>query len=128
MRLGRTSLQILLMTNAAELRFRRRLQKPGYSNYRRMLCTSDTKFLQSAASKQVFHYTSPTKALKYDPKAKNLVVTYDLFLQNWRMVNCDDVDVIATIKTSPDPQDFWKYFYASLKPMSGTNKAQFMNK
>ena len=127
MRLGRTALQILLATNAAELRFKRRLEKQGFNVYRRMLCTTDQKLLQSAAGKRIFHYTNPTNSLKYDPASKNLVVAFDIFMQNWRMINCNDVDVIAVIKTSPDPTDFWKYFYERINDMSTDQKARFMD-
>ena len=127
MRLGRSALWTLLQTNAAELRFHRRLDKPGFGDYRRMLCTNDERLLQSAPGKLVFHYTSPNHSLKYNPASKNLIVAFDLFLQNWRMINCNDVDLIAVIKTSPDPADFWKYFYERLAPMSPAHKAQFMN-
>lgn len=127
MRLGRTALWMLLQTNAAELRFRRRLNKPGFNDYRRMLCTNDKKLLLSAPGKRIFNYVPPTSSLKYDPASKNLVVAFDIFLQNWRMINCNDVEVIAVIKTSPDPSAFWKYFYERLADMSADQKARFMN-
>ena len=127
MRLGRAALSILLATNAAELRFKRRLNKSGFGSYRRMLCTSDRRLLLSAPGKRILNFKPPTGSLKYNPASKNLVVTYDIFYQNWRMINCDDVDVIAIIKTSPDPSEFWKYFYKNLVDMSSTHKAQFMN-
>ena len=127
MRLGRTALWMLLATNAAELRFRRRNDKPGFNVYRRMLCTTDKRLLLSAPGKRILNYVPPNGTLRYDPAAKNLVVCWDIFMQNWRMVNCDDVDVIAVIKTSPDPTDFWKYFYERLADMSASQKAGFMN-
>ncbi|MEY5134971.1 MAG: hypothetical protein RL709_672 [Pseudomonadota bacterium] len=127
MRLGRTALWTLLANNAAELRFRRRINKPGFKDYRRMLCTIDKRLLLSAPGKQILNYTVPNGSLRYDPAAKNLVVCWDIFMQNWRMVNCDDVDVIAVIKTSPDPTDFWKYFFERLADMSAAQKARFMN-
>lgn len=128
MRLGRTSLETLLLYNAIELKFKRRITKGGNNQYRRMLCTKDIKFLQSAPSKKVFRFTIPTGALKYDPRSKNLVVAFDLFMQNWRMINCDDVDAISIINTSPDPTKFWKYFYASIYQMSTNAKQSFMNR
>jgi hypothetical protein len=127
MRLGRSALYMLLRTNAAELRFKRRINKPGAGDYRRMLCTNDQSILRSAAGKRIFKYIEPTGSLKYDPVAKNLVVVWDIFLLNWRMINCNDVDVVAVIKTSPDPSDFWKYFFERLKDMSADQKARFMN-
>jgi hypothetical protein len=127
MRLGITSLAILLQTNAAELRFKRRREKTGFNNFRRMLCTSDKKLLLSAPAKRILRFVPTYGHLKYDPRSKNLIVTWDIFLQNWRMINCDDVDLIAVIKTSPDPSDFWKYFYERLVNMSAEQKAKFMN-
>jgi hypothetical protein len=118
---------MLLQTNAAELRFLRRIEKPGFNDYRRMLCTNDKKLLLSVPGKRILHYTPPTSSLKYDPTAKNLVVAWDIFMQNFRMINCNDVEVIAVIKTSPDPQSFWKYFYERLANMSAKQKAGFMN-
>lgn len=127
MRLGRTALAILLQTNVAELRFRRRIDKPGFIDYRRMLCTNDKKLLLSAPGKQILNYAVPTGALKYDPASKNLISVWDIFLQNYRMINCNDVEVIAVIKSSPDPMPFWKYFNERLVHMSAAQKAQFMN-
>ena len=127
MRLGRTALWMLLQTNAAELRFRRRIEKPGFNDYRRMLCTNDQRLLLSAPGKRVLNYVPATGSLKYDPSSKNLVVCWDLFMQNYRMINCNDVEVIAVIKTSPDPNPFWKYFYERLAAMSAASKSSFMN-
>ena len=92
-----------------------------------MLCTRDIKLLESAPGKNILNYTNPTSQLRYNPAAKNLVVAWDIFLQNWRMINCDDVEVIAIIKTSPDPTPFWKYFQEKLVPMSAAQKASFNN-
>lgn len=127
MRLGRTALAILLQTNVAELRFRRRTEKPGFQDYRRMLCTNDKRLLLSTPGKEVLNFVPPNGHLKYDPSAKNLVVSWDIFLQNFRMINCNDVEVIAVIKSSPDPTPFWTYFYERLAHMSAAQKAQFMN-
>lgn len=127
MRLGLNALSTLLRANAVELRFLRRIKKQGHKDYRRMLCTNDIGLLQSAPGKITFHYTPPTQSLKYDPRSKNLINTFDIFMQNWRMINCDDVDVIAVIKTYPDPSEFWKYFHEKLSQMSAAHKARFMN-
>lgn len=127
MRLGRTALFILLGTNAVELRFKRRIIRSQMGDYRRMLCTNDQKLLQSAPGKKTFNYINPSGSLKYDPAAKNLIVAFDIFMQNWRMINCNDVEVIAVIKTSPDPSEFWKYFFERLKDMSADQKARFIN-
>jgi hypothetical protein len=127
MRLGRTALQILLQTSVAELRFLRRIEKPGFKDYRRMLCTNDKTLLLSTPGKRVLNYVPPTGSLPYDPAAKNLIPCWDIFMQNYRMVNCNDVEVISLIKTTPDPSKFWEYFYDRLVVLSSQQKAQFMN-
>lgn len=127
MRLGRTALYSVLSKNAAELRFRRRIDKPGFNVFRRMLCTGDKALLNSGPGKKVLRFVPSYGFLRYNPASKNLVLTWDIFLQNWRMINCDDVDVIAVIKTSPDPTEFWKYFYSRLVYMSAEQKLRFMN-
>jgi len=127
MRLGRMALWTLLNTNAAELRFHRRIPKPSFKDYRRMLCTRDQRLLKSPGGLKVLNYVNPTGHLRYDPTSKNLVVAWDIFLQNWRMINCDDVEVISVIKTTPDPTPFWKYFNERLLHMSASQKAIFMN-
>lgn len=127
MRLGRSSLYMLLQTSVAELRFRRRIDKPGFKDYRRMLCTNDQRLLNSIQGKKVLNFVPATGQLKYNPAAKNLIVAWDIFLQNYRMINCNDVDLIAVIKSSPDPADFWKYFNERLAAMSANQKAQFIN-
>lgn len=127
MRLGRSALATLLQTNCAELRFKRRIDKPGFKDYRRMLCTLDRKLLLSAPGKKIFRFRPPSGNLKYDPASKNLIVAYDIFMLDWRMINCNDIDVIAIIKSSPDPSEFWKYFYDQIARMSAKHKALFMN-
>ena len=127
MRLGRSALYILLQTNVAELRFRRRIEKEGFKDYRRMLCTNDQRLLLSTPGKEILHFEPSRGQLKYNPAAKNLVVVWDIFMQNYRMVNCNDVDLIAVVKSSPDPTEFWKYFNERLYNMSAVQKAQFMN-
>jgi hypothetical protein len=127
MRLGRTALWILLQKNVVELRFHRRIFKQGFKDYRRMLCTNDKSLLLSVPGKQILNFTSPSGSLRYDPASKNLIVAWDIFIQNFRMINCDDVEVVAVIQTTPDQTEFWKYFNFRLAKMSADQKALFMN-
>lgn len=129
MRLGSSSLALLLMQNVVELRFKRRREKSGFNDYRRMLCSNDKNLLMSKLGREVLNYNPPEgQGLPYDPRSKNLVIAYDIFYQNFRAINCNDVEVISVIKTSPDPTEFWKYFNEKIRPMSAPQKATFMNK
>ena len=128
MRIGIGALTLLLQNSVVEVRFRRRIEKAGYQDYRRMLCTNDRLLLNSQLGRNILNYNPPRDGgLKYNPAAKNLIPVWDVFMQNFRAINCNDVDVVAVIKTSPDATEFWKYFNENLIPMSSDQKAAFMN-
>jgi hypothetical protein len=128
MRLGRAALAQLLMTNVVELRFRRRIEKAGFGDYRRMLCTNDRGLLMSQLGRNILNFEPATQPPKFSPTQKNLIITWDIFMQNYRCINCNDVEVVAVIKTSPDPKDWWQYFNESILPMPAAQKVAFMNK
>ena len=127
MRLSTTGLMGLLHTNVAELRFRRRIVKPGYNDYRRMLCTTDPILLNSIGGKNILNYAPPHGGhLKYSPFAKNLVIVWDIFMQDYRAVNCNDCDVVSVIQSTP-PEKFWDYFNEQIIHMSAGEKMAFQN-
>lgn len=128
MRLGRSALALLLMTNVVELRFKRRIEKAGFGDYRRMLCTNDRLLLMSQLGRNILNFEPATQPPKFNPAQKNLIITWDIFMQNYRCVNCNDVETVAVIKTSPDATEWWKYFNESIAPMPAAQKAAFMNK
>lgn len=128
MRLGRSALAQLLMTNVVELRFRRRIEKAGFGDYRRMLCTNDRGLLMSQLGRNILNFEPATQPPKFNPAQKNLIITWDIFMQNYRCINCNDVEVVAVINTSPNATEWWKYFNESIAPMPAGQKAQFMNK
>lgn len=126
MRLSRQGLLTLLLNHVVELRFRRRILKEGFNSQRRMLCTNDKMLLTSQQGKRILNYTPPTNKLPYNPAQKNLIPVWDIFMQNYRMVSCESVDVVAVIKSTPS-DDFWKYFQEKILPMGALAKAEFMN-
>lgn len=128
MRLGRSALAQLLMTNVVELRFKRRIEKAGFGDYRRMLCTNDKLLLLSQLGRNILNFEPAAQPPKFNPAQKNLIITWDIFMQNYRCINCNEVEVIAVINTSPDPKEWWQYFNESLSPMPAAQKAAFMNK
>ena len=128
MRLGRSALAQLLMTNVVELRFRRRIEKAGFGDYRRMLCTNDKGLLMSQLGRNILNFEPATQPPKFNPAQKNLIISWDIFMQNYRCINCNDVEVVAVINASPNATEWWKYFNESIAPMPAGQKAQFMNK
>ncbi len=126
MRLSATGLAQLLQENVVELRFKRRLKKQGFNDNRRMLCTNDALLLNSEAGKKILNFVVPTDQMKYNPLAKNLVPTYDIFMQNYRMVSVEQCDVIAVISTRP-PDKWWLYFDKKIRSLTAAEKLLFIN-
>jgi len=117
----------LLANNVVEIKFLRRHDKPGWQLSRRMLCTNDWALLNTLLGKRVLHFVPPRLSLPYNPTSYNLVIAFDIFMQNWRAINCDRCDVVAIIPTSPDPAKWWDYFTDSIMKMSAAQKQAFMN-
>ena len=126
MYLSSGGLMQLLAKNVVELRFRRRHEKNGFKIQRRMLCTNDRNLLNSEAGKKILNYVVPTHRRKYDPVAKNLVVAYDIFMQQYRTIDVRTCDVIAVISTDP-PTKWWEYFNNNVLHMSSNQKLVFIN-
>jgi len=119
MHLSTTGLMQLLHKNVVELRFTRRHYKEGFKMQRRMLCTNDATLLLSEAGKKILNYTVPTQSRKYNPAAKSLVSAYDIFMQQYRMIDVRTCDVIAVIPSQP-PEKWWEYFNNKVINMSAS--------
>ena len=124
MKVSRVKLENLLLNNVAEIRFYRRIQKPGVNPYRRMLCTNDYRFLNSKKAKLVFNYRVPTGSLPYNPKDYGLVTVYDLLVQDFRQVPADAVDVLSYMRTTPS-DEFWKFYNAVLAKIPQADRLKY---
>ena len=127
MRVSQSALTKLLEKNAVELRFLRRRPIAGSPPTRRMLATNDGMLLNSAAGKTALNFRPASGRLKINPTQKGLVLTWDIFMQDYRLVPAESVDVVSVIPTTP-PEEFWKYFSEVLSRMSSTDKELFMDK
>lgn len=119
-----TSLRPILQNAACEIKFARRRPVPGKSIFRRMLCTNSNTILNSIDGRITLNYKPSTKAPKYDPNAKNLIIVWDLLMQDYRCINCDNCDLITTI---PAGEAFWTYFKENIMTLSIQQKIQFMD-
>jgi hypothetical protein len=126
MYLSASGLTQLLQQHVVELRFRRKHLKEGFNTQRRMLCTNDRNMLNSEAGKRILNYVPPTHSKKYNPLSKNLVVAYDIFMQQYRTINVGACDVIAVIATNPSDK-WWDYFDKNVRQMNTAKKLVFMN-
>jgi len=119
-----TSLKPILQNAACEVRFPRRRPVPGRGPTRRMLCTNSNVILNSIDGRITLNYRPSTKAPKFDPNAKNLVIAWDIFMQDYRCINCDSCELIATI---PAGEAFWTYFKNNIVKLSQQQKITFMD-
>lgn len=127
MRVSQTALTALLNKNAVELRFLRRRPIMGAPATRRMLATNDATLLNSSEGRVALNFRPATGTLKFNPQQRGLVLTWDIFMQDYRLVPAESVEIVSVIPTTP-PEEFWKYFSEVLSRMSTTDKQQFMDK
>jgi len=125
MRVSRSQLMGILKNNVCEVKFVRRVFKPGAPATRRMLCTNSFTLLNSENGRLTLNYRATSKLPVYDPTIKNLIITWDIFMQNYRQINFDgSVDLIKTI---PANDEFWEYFSKNLANLTPQEKLQFQN-
>lgn len=127
MKLSQSALAALLSKNAVEVKFLRRRPRRGDLPTRRMLCTNDLTMLHSAQGRVALNFRSAPKSLDFNPQQKGLVLTWDIFMQDYRLIPAESVDVVAVIPTTP-PEEWWKYFSQVLSKMSATDKLAFMDR
>ena len=127
MKLSQASLAALMSKNAVEIKFLRRRPVIGSPAFRRMFATNDLLLLNSAAGRTALNFRPATGSLDFNPAQKGLVVTWDIFMQDYRLVPANTADVISVIPTTP-PDEFWKYFSEVLSKMSTADKMSFIDK
>ena len=123
MAVGLGSLQQLLQSNVCDIRFSRRRNKAGAAATRRMICTLDESLLNSTEGRITLNYRPAKGGLRYNPSHINLLIAWDVLMQDYRNINMDSCEVIEEIPTDK----FWEYFHQRLGGMSPAAKLGFMN-
>jgi hypothetical protein len=124
MKVSLATLKSLLLNNVVEIKFNSRRIKPGAAPTRRMLCTNSLALLNSTEGRIALNYKRAINSPKFNPNEKNLIITWDIFMQNYRCINMAACDMIQVI---PANQQFWKYFNERLVMLSAAQKINFMN-
>ena len=70
------------------------------------------------------NFKPTSKPPKYNPGQKNLIITWDVFMQNYRSINMSDCQLISII---PANDQFWNYFTEKLTNMTPAQKIGFMD-
>jgi len=118
------TLKNLLLQNVCEIKFSRRRPVPGKPLTRRMLCTNSFQLLNSTNGRLALNYRPAVNRPAYNPTAYNIIITWDLFMQDYRCISMDQCELITLI---PANELFWKYFREKLQYMSPQEKLSFMN-
>jgi len=118
------TIKSLLLNNVVEIKFLRKRPKPGTPDTRRMLCTNSLSLLNSTEGRLALNYRRAIQMPKFDPTAKNLVITWDIFMQDYRCINMAACDLIQVI---PANKEFWTFFNNRLVGMDAAQKINFMN-
>lgn len=114
----------MLQNNVAEVKFVRKKPKPGFPAERRMLCTNSGQLLNSQKGRSALNYTPPKSGSNYNPNLKNLIITWDIFMQDYRTINVDRCQLISII---PADDSFWEYFADKLLSLTPDQKLAFMS-
>ena len=130
MKLSPDGLQAMMQKSVVELVFTRRHVKDGWPMGRRMLCTLDRKLLQSLPGRMTLNFRVPSHPPPYVAKAYNLVVTWDIFWQDYRAIPVDSVQVVSFFPThnKKEQDKFWAYFTARFQNMSAQDKIDYMKR
>jgi hypothetical protein len=96
----------------------------GRSLYRRMLCTNSNNLLLSIDGRLTLNYTPAKGPPKYNHGEKNVIVAWDVLMQDYRTINCQSVDLIRSV---PANEEFWDFFRKELVIMTPGQKMMFMD-
>ena len=119
----RAALDSLLLNNVCEVRFVRRRPRAGDGPTRRMLCTKSYELLNSINGRLTLNYAPPKGPKKINEAAENVLVVWDVLMQQYRTISMNSCDLIQQIPND----EFWEYFNENIYPMSPEQKFNFMN-
>ena len=80
--------------------------------------------LNSENGRLTLNFRPTSNFQDYNPAVKNLIIVWDIFMQNYRQINCDNVDLIETI---PANDEFWEYYVDKIENMTQQEKINFQN-
>ena len=125
MKVTRDQLKAILLNNVCEIKFLRRRLLTGKPSTRRMMATLSYTLLNSTNGRLTLNFRPTYRPARFNPAQKNLLTVWDIFMQDYRNVNCDDVEIIAKI---PANEKFWEYFANVLQKMTPQEKITFQDK
>jgi hypothetical protein len=122
---NRATLTTLLNSNVCEIQFVRRRPKraPHRPSVRYMICTNSAKILRSRDGKISLNFRE-ARGVKINEAKHNMVVVWDVIMQDYRNVPLENCVVINTIPANK----FWEFYNNILYPMSRDDKSNYMDR
>ena len=124
MRIELQRLKQELLSNVCEVVFPRRRPLGWRSPIRKMLCTNSWDLLNSFNGHMVLNYHVPSLRLPYDPESKNLIISFDILMQDFRQIPMDNCDLV---QSWPADDSYWRYFNEHVFPMTQQQKMVYMD-
>ena len=122
MKVHQLQLESILRNHVCDIRFVRRRPERDRPPTRRMICTKSYNLLNSVDGRTKLNYRPATHPIQVSPM-QNLVVVWDILMQDYRNVSMEHCEIIQQI---PE-EEFWKYYNEVLYPMSPNDKINLMN-
>lgn len=125
-RIKRSEFKRLMNSNVCEIFFLRRRpeRSPGRPLFRQMICTNSREILRSENGIRSLNFKPPTGPPQINESKHNIVVSWDIIMQDYRNVSMENCYLIQTI---PADDRFWQYYNDVLLKMSGNEKLRYMD-
>ena len=123
------ALEATLLTHVCEIYVERRHPIEFRPSFRRMLCTNSANLLNSFNGRMVLGYRPPTRLPPFNPREKNLIITWDIIMIDYRCLNMDLCALVKKypVDTKPNQDKFWKLFNSKFYPMPVEEKMMWMD-
>jgi hypothetical protein len=139
--ISKDALKQVLFQHVVEIKFLRKHPNKT-SSYRRMFCVGafpnfqNNAFLLAEDTMARFNFTLPKGSSPYppvpyfNPDHKNLVITWDIFMQNYRCINVRNCNLVSSfrVESKEDIANFWKYFDDKITGMGTQDIMDFHRK
>lgn len=116
--------------HVVELRFTRKHTKLGFKDTRRMVCTSNWKFLSSVFTRMLFNWNTPkTRRGQSWYKQRNLIIVWDLMVSNFRIIPVTDIRFISAYKCTSlmEKGRFILFYRKNIRKLTPMQEKKYFN-
>ena len=124
------TLMSFMHNHVVELRFTRRHNKMGYKDTRRMVCTTNWKFLSSVFTRRIFNWNTPKSRRGVSwYKQRNLIIVWDLMVENFRIIPVTDIRFVSAYKCTSliEKGRFILFYRRNIRTLTPTQEKKYFN-